>query len=77
MFRDLDRHQVLNTVLGQFQDVVLTGVVLGMGALVGGSIGILHRELTTTIANAEHRTTAFLESFWGFLCTLSLPYIEL
>ena len=38
----LDAHSIVNTVLGQFQNISLAGVVLGVGALVGRTVLVLH-----------------------------------
>ena len=49
----LDGHQILYTVRGQFQDITLARVVLGVGALIGRAVLVLHRELATAITDAE------------------------
>ena len=73
----LDRHQILDTVLGELQDITLARVVLGVGTLIRCAVVILHRELTTTITNAEHSASTFLESIRSLWSTLGLPYVQL
>ncbi len=38
----LDRHQILNTVLGELQDITLARVVLGVGTLIRCAVVVLH-----------------------------------
>ena len=73
----LDGHQILYAVGGQFQDITLTGVILGFGTLIGRAVLVLHRELATAITDAEHSAATLLESLRSLRRTLSLPNVEL
>ena len=72
-----DRHQVINAVLGQLQDVRLARVVLRRGTLVGRTVVVLHRELAAAVTDTEHGTGTLLESLRSLFGTLGLPDIEL
>ena len=73
----LDGHQILYAVRGQFQDISLTGVVLGVGALIGSTVLVLHRELATAVTDAEHGAATLLESLWSLWRSLGLPNVQL
>ena len=63
--------QIFQGVLGECEHIVLIDIVLRVGALVGGTIGVLHGELTATVANAEESAQEV------GIALLSLPDIHL
>ena len=63
--------QIFQGVLCKCEHVVLIDIVLRVGALVGGTIGILHGELAATVANAEESALEV------GIALLSLPDIHL
>ena len=73
----LDGHQILYTVRGQFQDITLARVVLGVGTLIGRAVFVLHRELATSITDTEDGASTCLESFGSHRSGLGLPDVEL
>ena len=73
----LDGHQIVDAVLGHLQDVTLARVVLGVGALIGRAVFVLHRELATSITDTEDGASTCLESFGSHRSGLGLPDVEL
>ena len=69
--RDLSCLEVLDAVLGELQDVVLIDVVRWVSAEVRRAIGVLHREVEATVADADDGALEL------GVALLSLPYVEL